>query len=285
MDFLNIIYILYIFARTKSGDHTSMLVFLLLSPMIITHVIHAIKNVEIIEEILPDAGTQPMSARLPHYRTVLNISSRTQLRFGVRALHNSYLMLSEKPANTIDYSTYHDYAEIGIGGWINLKSIIYVGTIGGSAGAVDTHGILNNTEFRYFWVTWSNGIIRVGHGFIMGKNIIMEKNYPSTTEIKYLSLFNGFGSDGAWQLYAGIYNQIPNFVANWLFVPIIVENISIYCCVIEGRGFQKLSDLETTTRHGLLTKCKQPNIKMKKTGPTLDLFQLRQGEPDTPHYV
>ncbi len=76
--------------------------------------------------------------------------------------------------------------------------------MGASAGAVDTPDILTNTEFRYFWITWSDGVIRVGHGFIIGEDIIMEKNYPTSTDINYLALFNGMGSDGIWKLYTGI---------------------------------------------------------------------------------
>ena len=175
-------------------------ILLLFAPIMVL----AIQQSGIIEESLPNAGHQSAGARLPHYRNMLDITRRNHIRFSVKAASNSFLFLSEKLVNTIDYNNDHGYAEIALGGWGNSKSIIYRGTMFGESGAVSTPGILDGTAFKNFWASWNNGVIKVGSGFIIGDNVIMEKWYPLTTHIKYLALLNAYGSSGNWKLYPGI---------------------------------------------------------------------------------
>ncbi len=60
-------------------------------------------------------------------------------------------------------------------------------------------------------VSWhkseGEGIIKVGHGLLVGENVIMEKIYPAMIDIKYLGIFNGFGAGGQWKLFTGIHYQ------------------------------------------------------------------------------
>ncbi len=74
--------------------------------------------------------------------------------------------------------------------------------------------LLDENTFRDFWMSWSDGVVRVGKGLQVGQDVIhedgnpnnkLEKAYPSTIDINYLALFNGYGADGDWRLYKGNY--------------------------------------------------------------------------------
>ena len=47
-------------------------------------------------------------------------------------------------------------------------------------------------------------MMKVGYGFEIGENMFMQTAYPGTTDMKYLALWNGWGFDGTWEIYAGI---------------------------------------------------------------------------------
>ncbi len=74
----------------------------------------------------------------------------------------------------------------------------------GNVGTINTPNILHGTTTKYFWASWNGGIFKVGRGFVLNENIFMQKAYPSTININYLAVFNGFGSGGLWHVFAGI---------------------------------------------------------------------------------
>ncbi len=182
----------------RSGD--LLYIFFLFSPVII----HAIQQMEIIKESLPNAGTPPGGSKLLHYWSVLNLSNRNHIRLAVRTRNDAGLLFSEKPANLINYGTDINYFEIIIGGFSDTKSIIRVGTLSGLDVMVDIVNILDETVFKYFWVSWYNGVIKVGRGLMRGGDIFIEGSYNSGINIKYLSILNGWGCNGTWEVYAGI---------------------------------------------------------------------------------
>ncbi len=173
-------------------------VFLLLSPVIVL----AMKYTEVIEMTLPDGGLLDAGQKIPHYRSVMDLRWRSYVRFAVKAETSAHLLLSEKPVDTVIYGTDHDYMEIILGGAQNSVPAIRIGTMQGTDGIVNTPNILNSTAFNKFWISWSNGMIQVGQGHEIGHDVFMGRSYPSSTEIKYLALFNR-GSGGHWKLYLG----------------------------------------------------------------------------------
>ncbi len=88
-------------------------------------------SMEIIEEAIPDYGYRLGPSRLPVYKNVLDLTGHVYIRFAVRAAHDAHIMFSERPANSIDYSTDSEYAELVIGGWSNTRSILRMGTMEG----------------------------------------------------------------------------------------------------------------------------------------------------------
>ncbi len=63
---------------------------------------------------------------------------------------------------------------------------------------------MSDERFSNFWASWYGGVMRFGYGMEIGRNVIIEKTYNSTLDIKFLALLNAFGSAGEWQVYAGI---------------------------------------------------------------------------------
>ena len=173
-------------------------IFLFLSPVMIL----GIRTVDIIEVIVPDGGDLHNRDRIPFYRDLLDLSSRQHIRFSLKAGNDAFLLFSERHANTIDYGTDLDYAEIHIGGSGNSKTVITIGTMSGMDGFVYTPDILDGTLFQSFWVSWDFFVIKFGYGFVIGQDVITEKPYPATTDMKYMAVCNARGSDGMWKLYA-----------------------------------------------------------------------------------
>jgi hypothetical protein len=72
--------------------------------------------------------------------------------------------------------------EIPIGGWSNAKSAIR-GEIGQYPALVTvaTNGFCSDTEYRTFWVSWSDHVIRVGRGSCVGQSEFMKYVEPPNT--------------------------------------------------------------------------------------------------------
>ena len=113
------------------------------------------------------------------------------------------MLLSKQVANAINTSADYDYIEINLGAHWNTHSRIGVGTLIEWAYSVSTPDILDENSYKHFWLTWENYIIKVGVGFVIGHDVILEKTYPSTVDFNYLSLFNGWGAGGSWKMFLG----------------------------------------------------------------------------------
>ncbi len=177
-------------------------IILMLSPVMVD----SVDQGYIKEQTLPDAGDVNGAQRLPHYQTVLDISNRHYLQFAVQATNDACLLLSEKQTSNMEYSIDHGYSEICLGESHNSMSMIRLGTLYDWSDRVWTPKILDATTFKMFWASWDESIIKVGRGLDAGGDIFMEKMYNSSTiDIKYLSLFNGYGSQGIWRMNTGVY--------------------------------------------------------------------------------
>ncbi len=170
----------------------------------------ALSQDDVIEINLPNFGKKEGAARLPLYQHIMDLNGRKHIRFSVKSGHAN-ILLSEKHVSTMNYNIDYDYVEIIM--WDYTKSLFRIGNLGGGGigGTVNTPDLINPTEFRYFWVQWTNGTIQVGQGFEIGHEIFMKKNYPSTINIYYLSLWNGYGSAGDWRIFTGNNSKFPIF--------------------------------------------------------------------------
>ncbi len=101
-----------------------MLFFLLLSHVIVITV--SVNQGYITELTLPNAGSHFGAAKPQHYRTVtdLDLSDKHYLTFAVKAGKDAGLLLSDKPADSLNYDTDHGYSEICLGESGKLFNII-----------------------------------------------------------------------------------------------------------------------------------------------------------------
>ena len=124
----------------------------------------------------------------------LTVTGRTNAVFSVKACTDAHVALSEVPG-LFTTKTY----EIIIGGYSNAYSKIRLGR------DIDlkteyTQNILNCNEFRYFWVSWKDGIIEMGAGLVVGSGQVIRYQNPEPF------LINGFGistvevTDGVWRI-------------------------------------------------------------------------------------
>ncbi|XP_018573689.1 uncharacterized protein LOC108912786 [Anoplophora glabripennis] len=112
------------------------------------------------------------------------------VQFRVRAPNDAHIVLSTAAAEV------DPMYEIFIGGWGNSKSIIRKNRSKPDVAEVPTPGILNENEFRGFWVRWQNGTISVGR-----ENEVPPFLSWSDTEvvhIEYVGVCTGWGARGAW---------------------------------------------------------------------------------------
>ena len=77
----------------------------------------------------------------------------------------------------------------------NTKSAIRIATARGNLVEYLQNGLLDENEFRSFWVSWVGGNIKVGTGSAVGQNTFME--HQSSQEINFIGYS---GSGGRYNL-------------------------------------------------------------------------------------
>ena len=124
------------------------------------------------------------------YRT----ENRTFVTFRVKATKDAHIGLFDKIYQYIAY-------EIVLGAGTNTFSVIrrahqtddkayYVGTT------------LNETDFRAFWISWSNGLIQVGFGNIVGHEMFMSWQDPEPIGIGVVAISGYYDVGGEWEFQA-----------------------------------------------------------------------------------
>jgi hypothetical protein len=88
------------------------------------------------------------------------------------------------------------FDEVLIGGSVNTKSAIRIGTVNMVEYFED--GIVSDTQFREFWISWTDGHIQCGKGGDIGSNLIMNWADPQFVGVSHLSVTSGYGSTALW---------------------------------------------------------------------------------------
>ena len=63
---------------------------------------------------------------------------------------------------------------------------------------VQTPDILDCQEFKKFWLSWEEGLIRLGHGLATGVDSIIQWQDPNPYIIKGVAISTGYGATGKW---------------------------------------------------------------------------------------
>lgn len=131
----------------------------------------------------------------------MDVTGHTSFTFNVKACHDAHIALSQDKG-VDSRNTY----EIVIGGWSDQQSVIRDCK---QCAHMDTQNRiphpLSCSQYRPFWVSWANNIIRVGHGNIVGKSQFMMWNDTAPHEVNYVAVATGFGSSGEWDITVGNY--------------------------------------------------------------------------------
>ena len=89
--------------------------------------------------------------------------------------------------------------EIVLSGWGGTQSVIREAAQGENHAVTDTTGYLNPNDFRQFWASAANGLLRIGAGNIVGFNVFMQWQDPNDfLDVTKAAVATGWGNEGDW---------------------------------------------------------------------------------------
>lgn len=126
--------------------------------------------------------------------------------FRIRASNDAHLALSSIEGET------DPMLEVFIGGWKNTKSVIRKNRSKPDVAESDTPDILSASEYKEFWIRWTDNVITVGR---QGEaaSFLSYDNSADAFPIRFVGLCTGWGATGSWIVEA------PVIAANLTAVP------------------------------------------------------------------
>ncbi|CAH1961261.1 unnamed protein product [Acanthoscelides obtectus] len=113
-------------------------------------------------------------------------------QFRVRAPNDAHIALTPTAAEV------EPMYEIFIGGWGNSRSVIRKNRTKPDVAETPTPGILNENEFRGFWVRWQGPTITVGREGEIPP--FLSYTDHEVLNIQYIGVCTGWGATGSWQI-------------------------------------------------------------------------------------
>lgn len=133
----------------------------------------------------------------------LVVTGVNSISFDVSAKNDAHVALS---ISNIDGSTSgqdKDVYEIVIGGWGDSQSVIRKSKQGSNLCTASTPDIVENGEYRPFWISWENGLFSFGKGHTVGSNKVCDWQDNNPRAVNYVSVATGWGSEGDWSFQSG----------------------------------------------------------------------------------
>ncbi len=115
----------------------------------------------------------------------IEVSNQSDFVFQVQGDGDVFVGLMTNRLNT------SQMYEIVIGGWSNTQSVIR--NVSQSPTLLDVHmenSMFNSSSFLPFWVSWADGIIKAGKGYIPGIQTFLQWTDSSPYPINYLAFNN-----------------------------------------------------------------------------------------------
>ena len=148
------------------------------------------------------------------------------------ACHDAHIALSRDKNDSAN--TY----EIVIGGWGNTQSLIrnciqcnHMDT------AANQNYPLDCSQYRPFWVSWTDNVIKVGTGHDVSINRFLFWNVTSSPHaVNYLAVATGFGSTGTWK-----FEISTNALRDDMFQTLMNGNFIIDILSNFSQGFDEFS--------------------------------------------
>ena len=128
------------------------------------------------------------------------------MKFGFKGASSAVILL--QTAADSDLKIY----KIIIGGDKNTRSIIR--TQQQTKYTSFERNLLNESEFRQFWVSWKDGNIKVGKGSTFDSTVFMDWSEPEFATVTDISVASGDENDGYWRFSGtkGILIPCKNFI-------------------------------------------------------------------------
>ena len=121
------------------------------------------------------------------------------ITFSVRANNDAHIGFFESQAKGGSRSGFGPQYEIVLSGWGGTQSVIRDTAQGTPKVVSKTTGYLNKNDYRQFWASAANGLVRIGTGNVVGLNEFMQWQDPDDIlDITYAGVATGWGSDGDW---------------------------------------------------------------------------------------
>jgi hypothetical protein len=140
----------------------------------------------------------------------LDLSHRQSIVIDITAKQNVFIALC---SYRFTYEANRFYSFL-LGAWTNTVSVFRKDLHGVGPELVNTStvGILNETNFTTFWLSWIGGRVRLGKGAIVGENSVMEYQDTNPIPVKYLA-FAGWDYPGTALVRRGVYelNMANNY--------------------------------------------------------------------------
>uniref|UniRef100_A0A336MNG9 CSON001653 protein n=1 Tax=Culicoides sonorensis TaxID=179676 RepID=A0A336MNG9_CULSO len=137
--------------------------------------------------------------------------SNGMCQFRVRAPNDAHLAFCSEAVEA------DPMYEVFLGGWKNTKSVIRKNRTKPDVAETETPDILNDGEFRGFWVRWGDNTIMVGHEGQAAAFLTYEDT--ETVPINYVGVCTGWGACGSWIIEDDIKLETPDKL-NYNFNPI-----------------------------------------------------------------
>lgn len=167
-----------------------------------------------VHDVLPvDQITVVDAGIWPNDFTYAMILGETSHIVEVAACHGVFVELVEIPGNPRT-RTY----EFAIGLQENSKCELRDG-IDGNLLASHNEGLLHCTELRAFWFTWERGVIKMGTGYNVGSNMVIQYSDPNPLTVNAVGIGALEGVDALFEFknYPGECNPGKYFIFSFLF--------------------------------------------------------------------
>ena len=95
--------------------------------------------------------------------------------------------------------------DAALAGWSNATSVVRT-VLGDNIKTVDSNdesNIVSCTEFRDFWVSWTDNHIKSGKGLVVGQDILLayDDSHSPACEVNFIGIITDFGLSGTWIIY------------------------------------------------------------------------------------
>ena len=126
------------------------------------------------------------------------------------------------------FMRFHLFILIAIGGWKNKESAYLCDSSDDWTHRTNTTNILDSTEDRSFFVTFSNDTIEVGRD---GEEPFLIFQPSCSLDVKYLGIASGFGSSADWTFcgYCTYTNELKTITVSFKCVIVKIYGIECIC--------------------------------------------------------